>query len=414
MNYPHRIYLKLSVALLGLAVGAPAVHAQPSPTPPLSSPPLVTSADASTSVISQSVGAEPLPTLPPSRQTLPPEPELAPLGVMTPGEVTPEVITPEVVTPNPALPIPTSYILGPGDNLQIEVFGAPDYSGDFTVLSDGTLNLPVAGSVNVQGLTLAQATESIRQQYALFIRRPLVTVAPLSLRPLRVGIAGAVQRPGTYTIAIETDEGGNRFPTLTDAIELAGGISSRADIRNIEINRIQRAGQNQVITANLWEILQGETIEEDFLLQSGDTIIIPEAIALDPQEAIQLGEASFSPDTVTVYVVGEVVRPGDVEVPPNTPLNQAILAAGGFEKPRANEDEVVLVRLNEDGSVVQRPVEIDFTQGINEEVNPALREKDVIVVQRSGLASFSDTTSLALSPIGRILSSILGFFNVFD
>ncbi|MGB3295526.1 MAG: polysaccharide biosynthesis/export family protein [Phormidesmis sp.] len=402
MNTPRRVCLKLALALLGLAAGAPIGQAQSAYTSSLSSP-LVAAADESTPAIGQSVEADTLPTLTP-RPT--PTLELEPVPL--------EPVPLDTIIPDPALPISTSYILGPGDKLQIAVFGAPDYSGDFTVLSDGTLNLPVAGSVNVQGLTLAQATDSIRQQYGLFIRRPLVTVAPLLLRPLRIGIAGAVQRPGTYTIAIETDEGGNRFPTLTDAIELAGGISSRADIRNIQINRIQQPGQNQVVTANLWEILQGETIEEDFLLQSGDTIVIPEATALDPQEAILLGEASFSPDTVTVYVVGEVVSPGDVEVPPNTPLNQAILAAGGFDSRRANDEEVVLVRLNEDGSVIQRPIEVDFTQGVDEEVNPTLKEKDVIVVQRSGLASFSDTTSLALSPVGRILSAIFGVFNIFD
>ena len=408
MDYSSHLSLKLATALLGLAVVAPSSYAQPAPL----------SADASHRLIAQAAEPDALPTLPPIRPTAPEpapaDPVIAPGSVPPVDTITPEIITPGIVDPAPALPVSSAYILGPGDRLQVEVFGAPDYSGEFTVLSDGTLNLPVAGSVDVQGLTLAQATESVRQQYGLFIRRPLVTVAPLALRPLRVGIAGAVQRPGTYSIAIETDEGGNRFPTLTDAIELAGGISSQADIRNIRINRIQRSGQNQALTANLWEILQGETIEEDFLLQSGDTIVIPEAIALDPQEAIQLGEASFSPDTVTVYVVGEVIDPGDVQVPPNTPLNQAILAAGGFDRRRANENEVVLVRLNENGSVIQRPIEVDFTQGIDEEINPTLREKDVIVVQRSGLASFSDTTSLALSPIGRILSSILGVFNIFD
>ncbi len=411
MNSLNCIRLKLTVALFTLAIAPLIGQARPSYASPLSSSRTVASADESPTVIptvtpavppaviSQATGTEALPTLSPGSPPL---------------RLEPEPVSPDMVNPDPALPLPSAYILGPGDVLQIAVFGAPDYSGDFTVLSDGTLNLPVAGSVDVQGMTLAQATDSIRQRYATFIRQPLVTVAPLSLRPLRVGIAGAVQRPGTYTLAIETDEGGNRFPTLTDAIELAGGISSQANIRDIQVNRVQRSGQNQVFTANLWEILQGETIEEDFLLQSGDTIVIPEAAELSPEEAIRLGAASFSPDTVTVYVVGEVISPGDVEIPPNTPLNQAILAAGGFDSRRANEDEVVLVRLNENGSVVQRPIEIDFTQGINEEVNPVLKEKDVIVVRRSGLANFSDTASLALSPVGRILSSILGVFNVFD
>ena len=152
----------------------------------------------------------------------------------------------------------------------------------------------------------------------------------------------------------------------------------------------------------------------DIPLQSGDTIVVPEAEFLAAQEAVELGAASFSPEAVNIYVVGEVVNPGSVELPPNTPLNQAILAAGGFDAQRANRDEVILVRLNENGTVTERPINVDFTEGIDDEVNPLLKEDDVIVVQRSGLAGFSDTANLAVSPIGRILNGIWAFSGSFD
>jgi polysaccharide export outer membrane protein len=97
-----------------------------------------------------------------------------------------------------------------------------------------------------------------------------------------------------------------------------------------------------------------------------------------------------------------------VEVPPNTPLNQALLAAGGFNN-RARKSRVDLIRLNPNGTVSKRTVDINLAQGINDQSNPILRNNDVVVVNRSGLASVSDTLGTILSPVG----SIFTFFNFF-
>ena len=101
-------------------------------------------------------------------------------------------------------------------------------------------------------------------------------------------------------------------------------------------------------------------------------------------------------------VVGEVTEPGIVEVPPNSPLNQALLAAGGFDPARANTNEVKLIRLNPDGTVVQRIVPIALDQGINDETNPALRNNDVIVVGQSGSANFADAVGGIFGALGAI------------
>jgi polysaccharide export outer membrane protein len=110
-----------------------------------------------------------------------------------------------------------------------------------------------------------------------------------------------------------------------------------------------------------------------------------------------------------VYVVGEVGRPGIVQVPPNTPLNQAILAAGGFNN-RAKKGSVNFIRLNSNGTVTQRSVPVDFSKGINEANNPPLRNNDTIVVGRSTLAGITDTLGSVVSPIGGLFAifSILG------
>jgi polysaccharide export outer membrane protein len=107
---------------------------------------------------------------------------------------------------------------------------------------------------------------------------------------------------------------------------------------------------------------------------------------------------------MTVNIVGEVTRPGGVAVPPNTTLNQAILAAGGFNNSRARRNRVELIRLNPNGTVTKRTVAVDLAAGINETTNPLLRPNDVVVVGRSTLAETSDFLGSLLSPLNGIFS----------
>jgi polysaccharide export outer membrane protein len=446
----------------------------------------------------------------------------------------------------------TAYTLGANDRLRVDVFEVPEYSGEFTVLVDGTLNLPVIGSVIVRGLTLEQATEVISSRYARFVRRPIVTVNLLAPRPVNIAVSGEVLRPGTYSVApgggggapggpasqfptvtqaitlaggitqsaaigdvivqrrtgsvttqqinvnlrrllqegdltqdialrdgdtvfIPTVTGDNRaesrqladasfaprdikpvnvavvgevnrpgtysvsgggvgtggatgaitgggtgvtaggggdagLPTVTKAIQVAGGITSIADVRGITIRRPTRSGESKLISVNLWDLLRAGDRNEDILLQEGDIITIPTATALDPAEAAVLGSASFAPNTIVVNVVGEVTRPGAIPVPPNTPLNQAVQAAGGFN-PRARKRSVDLIRLNPNGTVTKRDIDIDLAQGINEQNNPTLRNNDVIVVRRNTLASVGDSLTNLLNPVGNIIN-IFSLFRI--
>jgi polysaccharide export outer membrane protein len=435
-----------------------------------------------------------------------------------------------------------AYTLGPSDRIQVTIFRVPEYTGPQQVLVDGTLNLPLAGSVFVEGLTLQQAAAAISARYAPFYRRPIVTLSLLAPRPIRYSVAGEIDRPGSYTFNVSGDSGGQtltsaKLPTLTTALQNAGGVTSSANVRQIQIRRTQRLSPSQsttqLLTVNLWDLLQegdltqditlrdGDTIlipaastlnlaetrrlaganlyaasrrpidivvvgevkrpgthtlalgtgsnntealiptvtraiqvaggitetanvreiqvrrqtasgrvqtldvdlwkllqtgdvNQDTVLQNGDTIYIPVATALDPAEATELAAATFSPTSIQVYVVGEVNQPGIVELPPNTPLNQAILAAGGFNNRRARRDSVKLIRLNPDGTVAERTIEIDFANALDDAENPALRGNDVIVVGRSGLASFSDTLGTITTPIGQIfpIVNILRLFGL--
>jgi polysaccharide biosynthesis/export protein len=247
--------------------------------------------------------------------------------------------------------------------------------------------------------------------------------APSETKPINVTIIGEVFRPGPYTVTGSARTGAagvpggvsgeqNVPPTVTRAVQVAGGIKPLANIREIKIRRTTSSGEERIITVDLWKLLQEGRSDRDLLLQQGDTIVIPTATALAPEDAAKVAAASFSPDTIEVNIVGEITRPGVVKIPPNTPLNQAIFVAGGFTN-RASDDSVVLVRLNPNGTVTKREVSIDFAGGVNDETNPVLYNNDVIVVGRSGLASLSDTLDTVFKPLGSFFT-IFNLINLFN
>lgn len=319
----------------------------------------------------------------------------------------------------PAEAASSEYTLGAGDQVRIDVFGVADLSGTtYTLLSDGSLTLPWVGKVILQGLTTEQASETLVQRYRRYIHRPSITVSLVAPRPVRIGVVGEVNRPGAYTTGqsaggtIEGDGAAAPIRTVTQAIQAAGGITQLADIRNIEIRRPQLGNRQEVIRVDLWAFLQAGELDQDIPLRDGDTLIVPTVSALDPREAVQLAAANFSPETVRINVVGEVKSPGTLALPSNTSLNQAILAAGGFDLTRARTSEVQLIRINPDGSAVRREIQVDLSAEVNEATNPALRNNDIVVVGRSGLARTGDFLNTLLGPINPFVGvfSILRIF----
>lgn len=262
------------------------------------------------------------------------------------------------------------------------------------ILQQGdTIIIPTASEVN-----LAEAAQLVS-----------ANISADQTQPVNVAVVGEIVRPGTHVVKVEK---AGELPTVTRAIQVAGGITQLADIRKIQVRRITRDGNEKTLNLDLWQLLQSGDMRQDAILQTGDTIVIPTAIALNETEANQLASASFSPQVMAINVVGEVVKPGVVQLSPNTPLNQAILAAGGFNN-RARKGSVDLIRLNPNGTVSKRSIDIDFEQGLNEENNPSLRPGDVIVVGKSGIANVTDTLGTILSPLGGVFS-LFNFFRIFQ
>ena len=169
-----------------------------------------------------------------------------------------------------------------------------------------------------------------------------------------------------------------------------------------------------MITVNLWELLEQGDLDKDLVLQNGDTISVVEAKSQTSEQFDTLATANFAPKSIRVNIVGEVKSPGMKELPPNTTLNQGLLAGGGFDPRRADRSNVELVRLNPNGTVTKKSITPNFGEGIDEANNPTLRNNDVIVVNTSALASTTDTIGTIFSPIGAILGGgALSLINLF-
>jgi polysaccharide biosynthesis/export protein len=243
------------------------------------------------------------------------------------------------------------------------------------------------------------------QDLALTRQLIATNLASRSSRPIQVAVVGEVLRPGPTAIVNTT---ASPIPTLTQAIQQAGGISQLADIRNIQVRRQTRFGSEQKFNVDFWKLLKAGDLTQDVSLQEGDTVEIPVATTPNDAEISAIATASFSPEKMTVNVVGEVERPGALVLPPNTSLNQAVLSAGGFNK-NAVKNSITLVRLNSNGTITKRDISFDLAQGVSETNNPALRNNDIVVIKKTGFAVFSQGLNDVLSPF----TSIFNIFRLF-
>ncbi len=203
-----------------------------------------------------------------------------------------------------------SYTLGAGDNLKIEVFNVPELSGTQTIAPDGTINISLIGAVKLEGLSLDEANVLLRQKLSPFLVRNIVNVSLISPRPLNIAIVGEVNRPGPRFLSYAS--AGINAATLTRALESASGITSRADISNIQISRRDGASGRRILKVNLQNLLEKGDISQDVRILDGDSILVPPLPLASTAQSRTVSNSTFSPDTFTIQVaiVGEVNRVG--------------------------------------------------------------------------------------------------------
>jgi polysaccharide export outer membrane protein len=304
-----------------------------------------------------------------------------------------------------------AYILGAGDTLELRFLtsGNANMGGTFQLLNDGSSSLPMIGSVVLDGLTVNQANRWLTSLYRRYLRQPELTLRVAQPRPMQISIVGQVENPGFYVLNPGAEGSGVEgkgtaipgLPTVVSAIQKAGGITLNANLKDVRLQRQLPGDKTQLRETQLdlvALIQKGDKRQNPFLFD-GDTIVIGRAPAPPPNEVLELAAANLSPKTITVNVVGEVKSPGGLQLRAGTPLMQALLAAGGPIPYRANRNNVELVRINRDGTATLRRYSMDYRLGVSGPRNPPLRDGDSIIVNRSVLATGTDTLNAVTQPL---------------
>jgi polysaccharide biosynthesis/export protein len=207
-----------------------------------------------------------------------------------------------------------SLLIGPGDLLHITIFRVPDLEQKVRVKDSGEVDLDLAGTLHVAGLTPSDAAKSIAQLYVRgnYLNHPQVSVLIEEYATQSVSILGQVNKPGA--VALTTPR------SLLDVLSLAGGLTEMAD-RHITIQRRDTDESTTVFLPND----ATASLHADITVHPGDTVLVPKA--------------------GVVYVLGDVAHPGGYVMQDDAKLTvlQAVAMAAGANK-TAKEDATRLIR----------------------------------------------------------------------
>lgn len=300
------------------------------------------------------------------------------------------------------------YMLGPGDQIFLKVFDAPELNQELVVLNDGSIQIPFAGSVVVSELTLDEASKKIKSELERFLIKAEIQLKIIKQKPARVSVIGEVIRPGVYylSVASKNDEKEYINPSVLNAIQKAGGITSQGNIKDISLIRKYKRGTTKYkkTTLDFSKLIKDGDLKQNPYLFDGDVIKIPKASFKIREEDLYVKRSSVSPEKINVYIIGEVKQPGPLELNPNTPLLQAVLAAGGPTDWRANKGNIQLIRINENGTATAKRFRLDLNKGISQKNNPLLKESDTIFVQRNALAFGGDVLKSITEPASGLIN----------
>jgi len=228
---------------------------------------------------------------------------------------------PSTFTPIKSMPVSNDYIIGPGDEIKVLMWGRLDASYSLTVDNEGTINFPKIGPLTVAGLTFEEVKNLISRK-AEAITGVNVNVSMGRLRTIQVFVLGEVKDPGVYTVS--------SLATIANALLSSGGPTSLGSLRMVSLKR-----NGKVITViDLYDfLLKGDT-SADTRLMPGDVIFVPQAGPM-------------------VSVWGNVKRPAIYELKEDKTLKTALDLAGGLtpwafnqriqiERASKNERQIVL------------------------------------------------------------------------
>lgn len=161
---------------------------------------------------------------------------------------------------------PDTYRLHQGDTVLVSVWREDALQKEVTVLPDGSITLPLAGRVEVGGLSTPEAEQRIAAKLKTYLPDPVVTVVIAKIEGNRAYVMGKVTRPGPLVISGPT--------TVLQAISTVGGFDRFADESGIKVIRTKPDGQ-EILPVNYKDIISGKDMSTNILLKAGDTIVVP-------------------------------------------------------------------------------------------------------------------------------------------
>jgi len=213
------------------------------------------------------------------------------------------------------VPVPPGYVIGPGDELEMQWYGSKNLNFKLMVQRDGHLNVPELGPINVAGQTFASAKSQIESRVEKQMVGVRANVTMADTRTVRVFVLGAAKVPGSYTIS--------GLGTITSALFAAGGVQQIGSLRTIQLKR-----RGELIRQlDLYDMLIRGDTSDDARLLPDDVVFIP---AVGP----------------TVSVDGEVHRPAIYELRRESSIAEVIQLAGGLT-PEADTEKLALTRIDD-------------------------------------------------------------------
>ncbi len=250
--------------------------------------------------------------------------------------------------PLPALPVPAApgapaagntagplSPLGPGDSVTLHVFGQPDMDTVLGVADDGTIRVPLAGSVPVGGLSAESAARRVEKAFkdGGFFVDPHVTLTVTQSLSQRVSVLGEVRTPGRYAVDART--------TIVDLLAQAGGETEFAS-DTVYVLRTDAGGAVKRYPVNMKGLADPGASAPTQILRAGDSVYVPRAEQF--------------------FILGEVQKPSMYKLEPNLTVLQAISLAGGVTA-KGSDRRVEIKRTGKDGQqVVIKPKPNDLVQ----------------------------------------------------
>ena len=194
---------------------------------------------------------------------------------------------------------PQNYVLGAGDEVSVDIYGASQKSVDCTVSPDGDIVIEGYGPIHVGGLTVAAAKERLRATLGSRYQSSRIKLSLGQTRTVSINVMGEVMKPGTYTLSA--------FATVFNALYMAGGTNDIGTLRNIKIFRNNRL----ISVCDIYDYILNGKMTGNVRLRDGDVIIV-------------------GPYDCLVNITGKVKRPMYYEMKRNESLQTLLRYAGGF------------------------------------------------------------------------------------